>query len=198
LAIRQNTGQVESGIYLPAFGKELKSSTDRSRGGRFLGTDFTIEDMTAEILSDYRYIRVADQKIDKADHFVVEAFPQDTEIEQTTGYGLRRHFIQKDIFFIVRTDYYGPRGRFLKRQTQHDLKRVSGEMWRANMILMDNHKEQHKTLIKINRRVFSHDYVPPQIFTTAWLLENKHIQGTEKRLFQDTSQSAAEDKETMK
>jgi len=198
LAIRQPTGQVESGIYLPAFGKELKSSAGRSRGGRFLGTDFSIEDMTAEVLSDFRYIRVADQKIDQTEHFVVEAFPQDAEIERTTGYGLRRHFIRKDNFFIVRTDYYDPRGRFLKRQTQHDLKRVSGDMWRASMTLMDNHKEQHKTLIKIDRRVFSHDYVPPQMFTTAWLLENKHIQGTEKRLFQDTSQSTAEDKETTK
>ena len=183
LAIRQQSGNTESGIYLPAFGKELKSNAGESRGNHFLGTDFAIEDLTAEILSDFRYDRTADQKIDKIAYFVVEAFPQDEEIERTTGYSLRRHFIRQDNFFIVRTDYFDRRGRFFKRQTQHDLKRLHGDMWRANMILMENHKERHKSLIKINRRVFSHDYVPPEMFTSAWLLENRHIQGTERRLF---------------
>ena len=187
LAIRHRSGREEGGIYLPAFGKELKSSSGNGRGSHFLGTDFAIEDLTPEILSDFRYVRVADKKIDKIAHFVVEAFPRDDKIERSTGYSLRRHFIRQDNFFIVRTDYFDRRGRFFKRQTRHDLKRVDGDMWRANMTLMESHKERHKTLIKINRRVFSHDYVPPEMFTTAWLLENRHIQSTERRLFQDTT-----------
>lgn len=189
LAIRQHSGREKSGIYLPAFGKELKSNAGESRSSYFLGTDFAIADLTAEVLSDFRYVRMADQKIAKIAYFVIEAFPQGEEIERTTGYSLRRHFIRQDNFFIVRTDYFDRRGRFFKRQTLHDLKRVDGDMWRANMILMENYKERHKTLIKINQRVFSHDYVPPEMFTTAWLLENRHVQGTERRLFQDTSRA---------
>jgi len=192
LAIRQHSGGVESGIYLPAFGKKLKSNAGESRGSNFLGTDFALEDLAAEVLSDFRYVRVADQKINKIAHFIVEAFPQDEKIERNTGYGLRRHFIRKDNFFIIRTDYYDRRGRLFKSQTCHDLKRVDGDMWRANMILMENHKEQHNTLIKIDRRVFSHDYVPPEMFTSTWLLGNRHIQGTERRLFQDASGSSGE------
>jgi len=53
---------------------------------------------------------------------------------------------------------------------------------------MENHKERHKSLIKINRRVFSHDYVPPEMFTSAWLMENRHIQNTERLLFGQGSQ----------
>ena len=181
LAIRQHTGHVESWIYLPAFEKKLKSNALKSRGSHFLGTDFALEDLAAEVLSDFRYVRVADKKINKIAHFIVEAFPQDEKIERNTGYSLRRHFIRKDNFFIIRTDYYDRRVRLFKSQTCHDLKRVDGDMWRANMILMENHKEQHTTLIKIDRRVFSHDYVPPEMFTSTWLLENRHIQGTERR-----------------
>jgi hypothetical protein len=192
LAIRHHDGPVESMIYLPAFGKRLKSSIGKSRGTNFLGTDFALEDLAAEVLSDFRYVRKADQKINKIDHFVVEAFPQDKEIERITGYGLRRHFIRQDIFFIIRTDYYDRSGRFFKSQTGHDLKRVDGDMWRANMILMENHKDRHNTLIKIDRRVFSHDYVPPEIFTSKWLLENRHIQGTERSLFQTAYGSSGE------
>jgi hypothetical protein len=192
LAIRYNTGRIESMVYLPAFGKELKSNIGKSRGSNFLGTDFALEDLAAEVLSDFRYIREADQKTNKIAQFVVEAVPQDKEIERTTGYGLRRHFIRQDNFFIIRTDYYDRSGRFFKSQTSHDLKRVDGDMWRANMILMENHKDQHNTLIKIDRRVFSSDYVPPEIFTRNWLLQNRHIQGTEKSLFQAAYGSSGE------
>ena len=190
LAIRQRSGHRESGIYLPAFGKELISNSGDSRASHLFGTDFAIGDLTPEVLSDFRYARVADRKIDKIIYFVVEAFPQDKEVERSTGYSLRRHFIGQDNFFIVRTDFYDRRGRFFKRQTYHDLKRVDGDMWRANMILMEDLKERHKSLIKINRRVFSHDYVPREMFTSAWLFENRHIQGTERRLFQDVSKSS--------
>jgi hypothetical protein len=192
LAIRHHTGPIESMIYLPAFGKELKSNIGKNRGSNFLGTDFAVEDLAAEVLSDFRYIREADQKTNKIAQFVVEAVPQDKEIERTTGYGLRRHFIRQDNFFIIRTDYYDRSGRFFKSQTSHDLKRVDGDMWRANMILMENHKDQHNTLIKIDRRVFSSDYVPPEIFTRNWLLQNRHIQGTEKSLFQAAYGSSGE------
>jgi len=192
LAIHHHSGSVESGIYLPAFGKKLKSNAGKSRGSHFLGTDFALEDLAAEVLSDFRYVRVADKKINKIAHFVVEAFPQDKEIERLTGYSLRRHFIRKDTFFIIRTEYYDRRGRFFKSQTSHDLKRVDGDMWRADMVLMQNHKEKHNTLIKINRRIFSHDYVPPEMFTSAWLLENRHIKVTERRLFQDAYRASEE------
>ena len=40
------------------------------------------------------------------------------------------------------------------------------------MILMENKKEQHLSLIKTSRRIFSHDYVPAEIFTAEWLYEN--------------------------
>jgi len=60
------------------------------------------------------------------------------------------------------------------------------------MILMENVKERHKTLIKINRRVFSHHYVPADIFTTEWLLENRHVMRPEQRHLQKNDPSPEE------
>lgn len=178
------SGLGECGLYLPAFGKRLISQAGKTLGGPFLGTDFTIGDLTAEVPADFRYARVADQKVDLAPCYVVEAAPQNEETERATGYSLRRHFIRQDNFRIVRTDYYDRRKRFFKRQTFHDPTRVQGDLWQANMALMENYRERHETLIKTDRRVISGDYVPPEIFTPAWLLENRHIRGAEKRLFQ--------------
>ena len=45
-------------------------------------------------------------------------------------------------------------------------------MWRANMLLMQDYRENHQTLIKINKRVFSADYVPREVFTVEWLFNN--------------------------
>jgi hypothetical protein len=63
-------------------------------------------------------------------------------------------------------------GRLQKRQSNHDLIQVIGSVWRANMILMDDKQTGHQSLLKINRRVFSADYVPLEYFTPQWLYQN--------------------------
>ncbi|MEW6667978.1 MAG: outer membrane lipoprotein-sorting protein [Thermodesulfobacteriota bacterium] len=184
LKVDPPSGRGECSIYLPALGKGLVSQAGKTCGGPVLGTDFTIGDLTAEAPADFRYERVADQRIDLFPSFVVDAVPRSEETALATGYGLRRHFIRQDSFRIVRIDYYDLRKRFFKRQTFHDPARVQGGLWQANMTLMENHKAKHETLIKTDLRVISGDYASPEMFTPAWLLENRHIQGKEKRLFQ--------------
>lgn len=187
LAVRSSTGIKQSHIYLPALGGVLKSTPTDDHGSHFFGADFNLGDLGAEVLSDFRYTRKTDRNLDKIMHFVVEALPKGQNAERETGYGLRRHFVRKDNFFIGRTDYFDRRGRFLKRRTQHDLKRLDERMWRANMVLMENYKKGHSTLIKIDRRVFSRDYVPPEMFTFEWLLNNRHIEKTRMPIFQRAS-----------
>lgn len=85
---------------------------------------------------------------------------------------LRRHFIRKDNLYITKTEYFDNQGNVYKKQSHHDLKPVDGEMWRADMILMEDSKENHQSLIKITRRVFSRDYVSAEIFTEDWIFKN--------------------------
>ncbi len=167
--IRSPEGKIESGIYLPAIGTVV--ATGHKKGGNryFMGTDFELEDLMEMVLV-FDYTREADQKIAKIDHFVIKAVSK-----QKKGNRMHRHFIRKDNHYIVRTDYFDHRGKRFKQLTQHDLNKVNSKMWRANMLLMENEKQYHKTLIKINRRVFSHDYVPSKMFNISWLENNHHI-----------------------
>ena len=142
-------------------------------GGLILGTDFTVEDLISEELDDFQYVREEDQKIDHVSYFVVTAVPRTGDIKQNTGYSMRRHFIRKDIFFIIRTDFYDRNNRVIKQLNRHDLKQIDGHMWRANMVIMENHKRRHKTLLKIIRRIFSEDYVLPEIFRAAFERANE-------------------------
>lgn len=173
LANRDTQGMIQKFIYLPAFGEQLIENVSSGRDGKFLGTDFSIENLAGEVLDDYVYVRRPDKKSQDIEYFVIDVYQRENGVDETllsTNTQVnRRHFICKDNFYITRTDYFDARGNVYKKQSQHDLKPVDGKMWRANMILMENIREQHQTLIKIDRRVFSRDYVSEDIFTADWL-----------------------------
>lgn len=180
LANRDSAGVTEQSFYLPAFGNSFITSESNGTARQqenFLGTDYTIQDLVGEVLEDHDYQRRPDELIDETPYYVVDSFYRDeTPEEQAEDIGQHapaRHYIRKDNLFIDRTDQFDMLGRLRKRQTQHDLVNVHGDMWRANMMMMENLKLGHRTVIKINERVFSADYVPEEVFTRSWIIQNQ-------------------------
>jgi hypothetical protein len=169
LANRDPDGNTSKYIYLPAYGEQLIENIGEGSDDNLLGTDFSVENLTGEILSDFHYARSADRKIDKNIYFVLDVYKASNPLPKDRI--LRRHFIRQDNLYITRTHHFDKHGRLARIQSHHDLKAVASDMWRANMILMQNLKDQHQSLIKISRRVFSHDYVPAEVFTAKWLYE---------------------------
>jgi hypothetical protein len=171
LALRDPSGVITKSVYLPAFGEQMIGGEEESgESSSFLGSDFSIENLTGEILDNYFYVRRQDEKIDDVNYFVVDVFGSKDDARDKKI--LRRHYIQRNNYYITETYHYDRQGRLYKKQSNHDMKQLDDEMWRSNMILMENLKDQHKTLIKIDRRIFSRDYVPPEIFSAEWLYEN--------------------------
>ncbi len=176
LATRDTSGETIKYVYLPAFGEQLIESVSSGLDGKFLGTDFSIENITGEVLDDYIYVRSPDKKINNVKYFVVDVYQKEEGLAEnmlpTGKQALRRHSISKNNFYITKTEYFDKQGRVYKKQSHHDLRAVDGDMWRADMILMEDSKEHHQSLIKINRRIFSRDYVSAEIFTAEWLFKN--------------------------
>lgn len=170
LANRDADGNTRKYMYLPAFGEQLIESTGEGSNDNFLGTDFSVENLTGEVLSDHYYARRDNKQIDSIKYFVLDVYRASDEL--TKKQVLRRHFIQQDNLFITLTHHFDKQGRLSRVQSHHDIKAVDGDMWRANMILMEDKKQKHQSLIKVSRRVFSHDYVPEEVFTAKWLYEN--------------------------
>ncbi|TNF91731.1 MAG: outer membrane lipoprotein-sorting protein [Gammaproteobacteria bacterium] len=192
LTTRLATGETETGIYLPSYGPRLIYSIGEDESGNFLGTDFTVRDFIPDILDEFNFVRQEDVQIDKVDYYVIDVTEQN---QRAFGPSLRRHYIRQDNFYITRTDTFDRQGRLHKRFTRHDLKPLGNKMWRANMLLMDDYKAQHQSLIKITRRVFSRDYVPEDMFSLGWLVENR---GMRKKAADKTPQSINEtDKPTI-
>ena len=170
LAHRDPNGKTSKYIYLPAYGKQLLESAGDDNDDNFLGTDFSVENLTGEIISDHQYIRGEDKQVDSVKYFVIDVYRASDPLPE--GKVLRRHYIQQDNLFITLTHHFDKHGRIARIQSHHDLKVVDQDMLRANMTLMENKKDQHLSLIKISRRIFSHDYVPEEIFNAEWLYEN--------------------------
>jgi len=170
LANRNPDGTFNKWVYLPALGEQLIESTEGGDDANFLGTDFSVENITGEKLDNYLYVRRPNTRTDYTDYYVIDVYK--SHHDPNNNPALRRHFVRMDNYYITQTDHYDRHGKIYKKQTHHDLKPLDGDMWRASMILMEDKKENHQSLIKIDRRVFSHDYVPEEIFTAEWLFKN--------------------------
>ena len=190
LAHRDPKGTTKKYIYLPAYGQQLLESSGEESGDNFLGTDFSVENLTGEILADHHYLRREDKDVDGVKYFIVDVYKSDDHLKRKTV--LRRHHIQKDNLFIVLTHHFDKHGRIARIQSYHDLKKVDQDRFAANMVLMKNKKDQHQSLIKTSRRIFSHDYVPAEIFTADWLYKKyPHIE-TKEEYFKDGSEELEE------
>tara|TARA_R110002110_G_scaffold134582_1_gene317994 strand:- start:76 stop:942 length:867 start_codon:yes stop_codon:yes gene_type:complete len=166
LAERSSDGVTTQSIYLPALGPQLVENSGEVGDANFLGTDFSVENLTGEQLEDYDYVRRRDRMINDKMYCVVDVYAKGAPSDETP---LRRHFVSQENLYLTRTDFFDDLGRIRKTQSHHDLTPVLGDMWRANMVLMENRFSDHQTLIKIDRRVFSKDYVPMEVFTTDYL-----------------------------
>lgn len=169
LAERDSAGESRQAIYLPSLGDNMIENSGEAGDANFLGTDFSVENLTGEQLEDYDYRRQRDVILNGKMYSVVDVFDKGAPLD---AIAIRRHFVSQENLYITRTDYYDDLGRVRKRQSHHDLTQVLGDMWRANMLLMENFHSDHQTLIKIDRRVFSQDYVPGEVFTTEYLFAN--------------------------
>lgn len=128
------------------------------------GTDFSVADFEGEQAGDFDYALEDRQDLDRESHYVVRASPKNEAVSRATGYGVRRIFLRKDTLFVSRIDFLDRQGRSAKRRTFRDPRPDESGAWRAGMILTEDLIEERRTLIKIERRVHSADYVPDTIF----------------------------------
>jgi len=174
LVARDAPGAARGEIYLPALGRPLDIVAGTASAMPLVGSDFKIADLLAEAPRGFAYAREADAEIDRSMHYVVRAAPADAAA-QLAGGGLRRYYVRKGDFFLVRIDFHDAQGRLARRQTFRDPKQVEPGTWQADMVLMEDFAERHRTLIKVERRVFSPEYVPLEIFSRQWLVEQRFL-----------------------
>ena len=82
LASRNPDGTTSKYIYLPALGERLTESTGEGSNDNFLGTDFSVENLTGEVLSDHYYERRDNREIEGLKYFIIDVYRAN---DQSTG-----------------------------------------------------------------------------------------------------------------
>ena len=174
LATRDPSGAIRGEIHLPALGRPLDLAAAAAGAMPLAGSDFRLADLLGAAPGDFTYEREPDAEIDRSIHYVIRATPVEGAAHRA-GAGVRRHYVRKGDHFLVRTDFHDARGALARRQSFRDPRQVAPGAWQADMILMEDFVERHRTLLKVERRVFSPDYAPAAIFSRQGLAEGRHM-----------------------
>ena len=161
LAKREGTNApTQAGLYLPAMGERMLRGRERVASlPQIPGTDFTLDEFVPEQLEQHRYRRLADQEHDGRRYHVVEAWPR-------AGDGQRRRvlYINQATLYVERTDYLDRNGDLHRRLSALDVRQHADDTWHAAMLLLEDFRERHSSLLKVVRRVHAESYVPRELF----------------------------------
>lgn len=127
------------------------------------GSDFLVADLEGEQPWQFDYEIAGAQDIQRVPHHLLRALPKPAAAA-LPGYRERQIFVRKDNLFVTRIDYLDGQGRAVRRQTFRDPQPDEAGIWRPNMILMEDLVSRRRSLLKIERRVHSADYVPESVF----------------------------------
>lgn len=157
----------EQWLYLPELRKK-KRIAGASKALSFMGTDFSNYDMRTEDLAGHDYERVADEKMDGRDCYVVIATPKDDEVKDETGYSKRKIWVDKERWVVLRCEYFDKNGKLLKVATQDEFEKVEG-LWRPKRTTMENVQEKSKTIVLHDRGREVNKGIEDSMFTTRRL-----------------------------
>ena len=152
-------------LYLPALGK-LREIQGSQRATYLLGTDFSYEDLRKEKTVEYRYQRQQDGKVGDKEVYVILALPADKQKLETSGYGSRLLYIEKDTYHILKIDYYDESGKLLKtfRAYDYSSEKIDGISKRPRRAVMTNHETGSTTVMVLQKSRLNYS-IDPRLFT---------------------------------
>lgn len=127
-------------IYLPAL-RRVKRISSKNKTGRFMGSEFTYEDMSSTEVEkyDYRYLR--DETLNDMDMYVVELYPKD----EFSGYKRQILWVDKAELRSHKIEFYDRRDGLLKVMEMLDYRQYMDKYWRSHKLVMTNQQTGKST-----------------------------------------------------
>ncbi len=144
-------------LYLPA-SKKVKRITSGGKKNKFMGTDYAFEDLRPENLSVHDYELKGSQNVENSDCYVVEARASTKKEKKSSGYGYRKLYISKDIFFTIKCEYFDKKEKMIKVYDVEDLENIKDDTWRAKKSIMRTLKTKHSTSWLTVKRNITEDF----------------------------------------
>lgn len=148
LSIDNPEGADEQYLYLPALGKPRRISSE-DRGGKFMGSDLTYEDISPS-KEDYNHQLIGTETIDDNIVYLVESTPVTEKIKEDVGFAKKISYIRKDIFTLVKAEYFDDQGKVTRRLVVSNLKKISDDLWFGTYMVMEDLVKKSKTILEYN------------------------------------------------
>jgi len=174
LSINQRGVNDRQYMYVPAT-QRVRSVVPQERSARFIGTDFTFEDIAERVLDDFRYRLLDDaETIEGHKTYKVEATPIDAARSQ---YKFIYYWVAQDAPVILHAEMYDAQGREVRVLHASGLKRVAG-IWGARHLEMSSVQDRTRTVLSIAEVKFNTN-LDEKLFTPQGL-GTAHGSGTGK------------------
>jgi hypothetical protein len=139
-------------LYLPAARKVRRISAS-DRGGYFIGTDFTYEDIkngTKVSLDDFTWQSGGEETCGQIQCLLLEGTAVDEETARDLGYGRVKLWVDPSTWVAVRRVAWDTGGNLLKTVEVSDIRKVDG-IWTPHLVDAENHKSRHRTIFRITQ-----------------------------------------------
>jgi hypothetical protein len=138
-------------LYTPAI-QRVRRIAAQERRQRFIGTDFTNEDMAERVLDDYTYKLLSEgEVIDGRKTYKIEARPVAPDKSQ---YAYIYLWVPQDVPYVVLAEMYNAQGQRLRVSQASQLEKISG-IWVARRVEMSTPPEGTKTTLVIDEMRFN-------------------------------------------
>jgi len=172
LSINKPGAAASQYVYTPAT-QRVRSVVPQERSARFIGTDFTFEDIGERVLDDFSYKLIGNaETIDGHKTYKVEATPVAAERSQ---YKYIYYWVAQDIPVILFAEFYDAQGAKIRVLHATQLKRENG-VWGARHTEMRTLADDTRTVLtinavkfkaKLNEKLFTPDGMAGALGTSA-------------------------------
>jgi hypothetical protein len=153
-------------IYLPALRKTRRLvSSDRSK--RFMGSEFSNDDMSIPNLDDFQFKKIGFATIDEIECYKIESLPISEDIADDNGFSKKVVYIEKASFHARRVDYYDLEGKLHKELliSDYDLIDEKNNKFIARTLEIENKQNGRKSIMKLEKVMLNHQ-LTDDLFTT--------------------------------
>ncbi len=151
-------------LYLPALKQDPRRIASSEKGSRFMGTEFTYEDMENRKVDKDTHTLLREETLDGKKVYVVESIPKKGSDSQ---YKKLISWVRPDIWIPVKIEFYDNNGALLKVLTVKKVEQVQG-IWTTLDSIMDNVQDKKKTELILDKVQYNTD-IPDEFFTERYL-----------------------------
>ncbi len=136
-------------LYLPSARKARRINAG-DRRERFVGTDFTYEDIKKETrinTEEFSFDLLGAEILDGHMCLKIEATPTDRRTAADLGYERAIHWLNTEILLVLKSQFFNSEGEVLRTIRMSDIERIGG-IWTAQRITAATERTGHSTELR--------------------------------------------------